>query len=202
MKVLTSITVALVIAALSGVQGETKALRGAEERGLGKDEYAYLVSNVGYDKINELLPGDVDAGDVDVGVRRIQGDRYEISLKEGSDEGSIILIRSFFNTSEWKTSPALAIKRLIVYQLKLLQKISPQQIQFIKLLQVPTASLEQRIKEEIEKNPALEDDQMGFGEEKKDEYEDLDRKDDAEEQESPQSEQKNLRDGKQLKKIK
>jgi RNA polymerase sigma-54 factor len=64
------------------------------------------------------------------------------------------------------------------HQLKLLQKISPQQIQFIKLLQVPTASLEQRIKEELEKNPALEDLQLGFGEEKpKDEYEDLDRKD-------------------------
>ena len=64
-------------------------------------------------------------------------------------------------------------------QLKLLQKISPQQIQFIKLLQVPTASLEQRIKEELEKNPALEDQQMGFGEEKpKNEYEDLDKKDD------------------------
>lgn len=64
-------------------------------------------------------------------------------------------------------------------QLKILQKISPQQIQFIKLLQVPTASLEQRIKEEIEKNPALEDQQMGFGEEeKKGEYDDLDRKDD------------------------
>ena len=64
-------------------------------------------------------------------------------------------------------------------QLKLLQKISLQQIQFIKLLQVPTASLEQRIKEELEKNPALEDLQMGFGEEKpKNEYEDLDRKDD------------------------
>jgi RNA polymerase sigma-54 factor len=65
------------------------------------------------------------------------------------------------------------------HQLKLLQKISPQQIQFIKLLQVPTASLEQRIKEELEKNPALEDLQMGFGEEKpQNEYEDLDRKDD------------------------
>lgn len=42
-------------------------------------------------------------------------------------------------------------------QLKILQKISPQQIQFIKLLQVPTVSLEQRIKEEIEVNPALEE---------------------------------------------
>ena len=65
-------------------------------------------------------------------------------------------------------------------QLKLLQKISPQQIQFIKLLQVPTASLEQRIKEEIEKNPALEDGQMGFGDEPQNEYEDLDRKDNEE----------------------
>ena len=63
-------------------------------------------------------------------------------------------------------------------QLKLLQKISPQQIQFIKLLQVPTSTLEQRIKQELEKNPALKDLQMGFGEEKpKNEYEDLDRKD-------------------------
>ncbi|TDQ79710.1 RNA polymerase factor sigma-54 [Sphingobacterium yanglingense] len=42
-------------------------------------------------------------------------------------------------------------------QQKLLQKLSPQQIQFIKLLQVPTASLDTRIKEELEENPALED---------------------------------------------
>ena len=40
---------------------------------------------------------------------------------------------------------------------KLLQKLSPQQIQLIKLLQVPTANLEQRIKEELEANPALEE---------------------------------------------
>ncbi|NBO57367.1 MAG: RNA polymerase sigma-54 factor [Chitinophagia bacterium] len=39
---------------------------------------------------------------------------------------------------------------------KLQQKLSPQQIQLMKLLQVPTASLEERIKEEIEENPALE----------------------------------------------
>ncbi len=39
---------------------------------------------------------------------------------------------------------------------KLLQKLSPQQIQLMKLLQVPTASLEVRIKEELEENPALE----------------------------------------------
>jgi RNA polymerase sigma-54 factor len=37
------------------------------------------------------------------------------------------------------------------------QKLSPQQIQFIKLLQVPTAELEGRIEEELEVNPALEE---------------------------------------------
>lgn len=40
---------------------------------------------------------------------------------------------------------------------KLLQKLSPQQIQLMKLLQVPTVNLEQRIKEELEANPALEE---------------------------------------------
>ena len=57
-------------------------------------------------------------------------------------------------------------------QQKLLQKLSPQQIQLMKLLQVTTAELEQRIKEEIEINPALEE-----GEEElppdKDEFEEL-----------------------------
>jgi len=42
-------------------------------------------------------------------------------------------------------------------QQKLLQKLSPQQIQLMKLLQVPTSMLEQRIKEELEINPALEE---------------------------------------------
>ena len=37
------------------------------------------------------------------------------------------------------------------------QKLSPQQIQFIKLLQVPTAELDARIEEELESNPALEE---------------------------------------------
>ena len=40
---------------------------------------------------------------------------------------------------------------------KQLQKLSPQQIQLMKLLQIPTVSLEQRIKEELEENPALEE---------------------------------------------
>lgn len=42
-------------------------------------------------------------------------------------------------------------------QQKLLQKLSPQQIQLMKLLQVPTVELEQRIKEELEANPALDE---------------------------------------------
>ncbi|MCC6384447.1 MAG: RNA polymerase factor sigma-54 [Bacteroidia bacterium] len=42
-------------------------------------------------------------------------------------------------------------------QQKLLQKLSPQQIQMMKLLQVPAALLDQRIKEELEANPVLEE---------------------------------------------
>ena len=42
-------------------------------------------------------------------------------------------------------------------QQKLLQKLSPQQIQMIKLLEIPTMELEQRIKKELEENPALEE---------------------------------------------
>lgn len=42
-------------------------------------------------------------------------------------------------------------------QQKLLQKLSPQQIQLMKLLQIPAMALEQRIKQEVEENPALED---------------------------------------------
>ena len=40
---------------------------------------------------------------------------------------------------------------------KMVQKLSPQQIQLMKLLQIPTATLDQRIKEELEANPALEE---------------------------------------------
>jgi len=59
-------------------------------------------------------------------------------------------------------------------QQKLLQKLSPQQIQFIKLLQVPTASLDTRIKEELEENPALEDGSLANMNEPIDEYPDKD----------------------------
>ena len=60
-------------------------------------------------------------------------------------------------------------------QQKLLQKLSPQQIQLMKLLQVPTVELEQRIKQEIEENPALEEgEQEKEIDDKNDEYEDAD----------------------------
>lgn len=70
-------------------------------------------------------------------------------------------------------------------QQKLLQKLSPQQIQLMKLLQVPTANLETRIKEELEENPALELDEDKhedetaeikdeFTESNEDEYEEAD----------------------------
>src|SRR5687767_13604226 len=58
-------------------------------------------------------------------------------------------------------------------QQKLLQKLSPQQIQLMKLLQVPTANLEERIKEELEENPALEQSEEDYDEhdDQKDEFE-------------------------------
>ena len=45
----------------------------------------------------------------------------------------------------------------LTQNLKLIQKLSPQQIQLIKLLEIPTMELEQRIKREIEENPVLEE---------------------------------------------
>lgn len=62
-------------------------------------------------------------------------------------------------------------------QQKLLQKLSPQQIQFIKLLQVPTVSLDARIKEELEENPALEDMSLANMNEPKEDYPDKDPED-------------------------
>ncbi|MFY0602670.1 MAG: RNA polymerase factor sigma-54 [Flavobacteriaceae bacterium] len=41
-------------------------------------------------------------------------------------------------------------------QYKLLQKLSPQQIQLMKLIQLPTQAFEDRLKQEIEENPALD----------------------------------------------
>ncbi len=52
--------------------------------------------------------------------------------------------------------------------LKLSQKLSPQQIQLMKLIQLPTQAFEQRIKEEMNENPALE---TGKDEDDEDEFE-------------------------------
>ncbi|WP_055443839.1 RNA polymerase factor sigma-54 [Lacinutrix himadriensis] len=53
-------------------------------------------------------------------------------------------------------------------QFKLSQKLSPQQIQLMKLIQLPTQAFEQRLKQELEENPALE----GGKEENDSEYDD------------------------------
>ena len=41
---------------------------------------------------------------------------------------------------------------------KLTQKLSPLQIQTIKLIELPVQELEQRIRKELEENPVLDDD--------------------------------------------
>ncbi|WP_188457239.1 RNA polymerase factor sigma-54 [Psychroflexus planctonicus] len=58
------------------------------------------------------------------------------------------------------------------FNLKLSQKLSPQQIQLMKLIQLPTIAFEQRIKQELEENPALES-----GKEKDDAADDFDNTD-------------------------
>jgi len=57
-------------------------------------------------------------------------------------------------------------------QYKLLQKLSPQQIQLMKLIQLPTQAFEQRLKQELEENPALES-----GKENLEEFEDSQQED-------------------------
>ncbi|WP_418509025.1 RNA polymerase factor sigma-54 [Corallibacter sp.] len=52
-------------------------------------------------------------------------------------------------------------------QFKLSQKLSPQQIQLMKLIQLPTQAFEQRLKQELEENPALES-----GKERSDDFDD------------------------------
>ncbi|HEA28841.1 MAG TPA: RNA polymerase sigma-54 factor [Leeuwenhoekiella sp.] len=59
---------------------------------------------------------------------------------------------------------------------KLSQKLSPQQIQLMKLIQLPTQAFEQRIKQELEENPALDSGK----EEVKDEFEEFDNTDQEE----------------------
>jgi RNA polymerase sigma-54 factor len=70
------------------------------------------------------------------------------------------------------------------------QKLSPQQIQYIKLLQLPTLALEQRIKAELEENPLLEEglDEEDQAEEEQQQEED-DRKTEAETEAAATSEE-------------
>ena len=66
----------------------------------------------------------------------------------------------------------MALKQNLSFKLE--QRLSPQQIQLMKLLEVPTMELDQRIKQEIEENPALEE-----GEDKdEDDFEENDEFDD------------------------
>jgi len=62
-------------------------------------------------------------------------------------------------------------------QQKLLQKLSPQQILLMKLLQIPSMALEQRIKQEIEENPVLEIDEEydSDNDSESDDYSDVDK---------------------------
>jgi RNA polymerase sigma-54 factor len=76
--------------------------------------------------------------------------------------------------------------------LKLSQKLSPQQIQLMKLIQLPTQAFEQRLKEEMNENPALE---TGNEEEdlyEKDEFDNDDHYDDYDDNESIDTEDINI----------
>lgn len=84
-------------------------------------------------------------------------------------------------------------------QLKLLQKLSPQQIQLMKLLQLPTVALEQRIKEELELNPALEEDNNENDiEEVENDYDEVDATDSDEVNDFEEKEVEKIDDGYEL----
>ncbi|MFC2175814.1 RNA polymerase factor sigma-54 [Bacteroidota bacterium] len=82
----------------------------------------------------------------------------------------------------------MALKQRL--QLKQLQRLSPQQIQLMKLLQIPTIALEQRIKEELEGNPALEE--GAEGEDEFDEFADL--QDDSDEDDNSADDEFSIED--------
>lgn len=79
-------------------------------------------------------------------------------------------------------------------QQKLLQKLSPQQIQLMKLLQIPTANLEERIKEELEENPALEMSEEGdnTADEMKDEFQTTESEEDDYEKDGSEDDYENI----------
>jgi RNA polymerase sigma-54 factor len=75
--------------------------------------------------------------------------------------------------------------------LKLTQKLSPQQIQLMKLIQLPTQAFEQRLKEEMNENPALEAGKEEDEEYEKDEF-DNEEYDDFDDNESIEAEDINI----------
>lgn len=77
----------------------------------------------------------------------------------------------------------MALKQNLSFKLE--QRLSPQQIQLMKLLEVPTMELEARIKQELEENPALEE-----GEEVDEEFEN----EEVEEENEPEEEEFDISD--------
>jgi RNA polymerase sigma-54 factor len=81
-------------------------------------------------------------------------DKNRVARRDGAflNRGTQDLIK---NLKFGESLTGMAEQRISLQQ-KLLQKLSPQQIQMIKLLEIPTMQLEQRIKTELEENPILE----------------------------------------------
>ena len=77
-------------------------------------------------------------------------------------------------------------------QFKLSQKLSPQQIQLMKLIQLPTQAFEQRLKEELIENPALESGKEGEDLYEKDEFDNNDDYDDYDSSEGIESDEINI----------
>lgn len=78
----------------------------------------------------------------------------------------------------------LKIGQNISQKQSLQQKLSPQQIQFVKMLQLPSIALEQRVKEEMEMNPVLEEADATMEETIQDSEEEWNRSEESDEKES------------------
>lgn len=76
--------------------------------------------------------------------------------------------------------------------LKLSQKLSPQQIQLMKLIQLPTQAFEQRLKEEMNENPALEAGKEEEEYDEKDEFDNEEEYDDFDDNETIEADEINI----------
>lgn len=76
--------------------------------------------------------------------------------------------------------------------LKLSQKLSPQQIQLMKLIQLPTQAFEQRLKEEMNENPALEAGKEEDEDYEKDEFDNEEEYDDFDDNETIEADEINI----------